>query len=119
VPVDLVDEFWPQGRGKEVAHPVHEHKAAVAYRLGCVDEPTGKLAAAAYANLQNFVVRQIAEALKGHGAAAGTDIAQSARHLVSVIEGLRWPLLFGAYTEPEALDVLDAQLDQIFGEALP
>lgn len=35
---------------------------------------------------------------------------------MSVIEGLRWPLLFGAYTEHEALDVLDAQLDQIFGD---
>jgi TetR/AcrR family transcriptional regulator, transcriptional repressor of bet genes len=36
---------------------------------------------------------------------------------VSVIEGLRWPLLFGVYTEREALDVLDAQLDRIFGPA--
>jgi hypothetical protein len=32
-----------------------------------------------------------------------------------VIEGLRWPLLFGVYGEREALDVLDARLDQIFG----
>lgn len=86
---------------------------------GCVDEPTGKLATAAYTNLQNFVVRQLAGALKGHPTAAGTDISQSARHLVSVIEGLRWPLLFGAYTEHEALHVLDAQLDQIFGSRLP
>jgi hypothetical protein len=38
---------------------------------------------------------------------------------VSVIEGLQWPLLFGAYTEHEALNVLDAQLDQIFGTPAP
>jgi AcrR family transcriptional regulator len=81
---------------------------------GCVDEPTGKLAAAAYTNLHGFVVRQLAEALKGYPTAAGMDLARSARHLVSVIEGLRWPLLFGAYTEHEALEVLDAELDQIF-----
>ena len=44
----------------------------------------------------------------------GMDVAQSARHLVSVIDGLRWPVLFGTYTEQEALAVLDAQFDQIF-----
>jgi hypothetical protein len=32
-----------------------------------------------------------------------------------VIEGLRWLVLFGVYGEREALAVLDAQLDQIFG----
>lgn len=36
---------------------------------------------------------------------------------MSVIEGLRWPLLSGVCTEQEALGVLDAQLDQIFGTA--
>jgi len=30
------------------------------------------------------------------------------------IEGLRWPVLFGVYTEQQAMDVLDAQLDLIF-----
>ncbi len=53
----------------------------------------------------------------GRQTAEGIDVAQPARHLVSVIEGLRWPLLFGAYTEREALEVLDAQLDHIFGTA--
>lgn len=80
---------------------------------GCVDEPTGKLAHDAYANLTAFVVRQLTEAEQQ--TAEGLDVARSARHLVSVIEGLRWPLLFGVYTEREALDVLDAQLDRIFG----
>lgn len=82
---------------------------------GCVDEPTAKLAADAYTNLTTFAVRWLTEAANAHETAEGIDVAQSARHLVSVIEGLRWPLLFGAYTEHEALDVLDAQLDQIFG----
>jgi hypothetical protein len=31
-----------------------------------------------------------------------------------VIEGLRWPVLFGVYTEQQAMDILDAQLDEIF-----
>jgi AcrR family transcriptional regulator len=76
---------------------------------GCVDEPTRKLAAIAYANLTDFVVRQIRDALPG----AAT--AQQARHLVSVIDGLRWPVLFGVYTERQAMEILNAQLDLIFG----
>jgi TetR/AcrR family transcriptional regulator, transcriptional repressor of bet genes len=75
----------------------------------CVDEPTRKLAAMAYANLTDFVVRQLRDALPG----AGAD--QAARYLVSLIEGLRWPVLFGTYTEQQAMDILDAQLDLIFG----
>jgi TetR/AcrR family transcriptional repressor of bet genes len=75
---------------------------------GCVDEPTRKLAAVAYANLTGFVVRQFSDALPD------ADAAQPARHLVSVIEGLRWPVLFGVYSEQQAMDVLDAQLDLIF-----
>jgi AcrR family transcriptional regulator len=76
---------------------------------GCVDEPTRKLAALAYVNLTDFVVRQFRDAV------AGADTGQVARHLVSVVEGLRWPVLFGVYTEQEATDILDAQLDLIFG----
>jgi hypothetical protein len=83
---------------------------------GCVDEPTSKLAADAYTNLTAFVVRGLTDAMTDHPASA-TDVARSARHLVSVIEGLRWPVLFGVYSEREALDVLDAQLDQIFRPA--
>jgi TetR/AcrR family transcriptional repressor of bet genes len=82
---------------------------------GCIDEPTRKLAATAYAGLTGFFVRELTEAVAGHRAAGGMDVARSARHLVSVIEGLRWPLLFGACTEPEALAVLDVALDEIFG----
>lgn len=81
----------------------------------CVDEPTRKLATDAYTNLTAFVVRSITEITQEQSAPEGLDVAQAARHLVSVIEGLRWPLLFGAYTQQEALAVLDAQLDQIFG----
>jgi TetR/AcrR family transcriptional regulator, transcriptional repressor of bet genes len=84
---------------------------------GCVDDPTGKLAHDAYANLTAFVVGHLTEAVQHHQTAEGLDVARSARHLVSVIEGLRWPLLFGVYTEREALDVLDAQLDRVFGGA--
>jgi hypothetical protein len=84
---------------------------------GCVDEPTRELAADAYTNLTAFAVRWLTEAVQEHQTAGGVDVAQSARHLVSVIEGLRWPLLFEVYTEHEALEVLDAQLDQIFGGA--
>jgi hypothetical protein len=84
---------------------------------GCVDEPTRQLAADAYTNLTAFAVRWLTEATEGQQTTAGADPAQAARHLVSVVEGLRWPLLFGVYTEQQALDVLDAQLDQIFGAA--
>jgi TetR/AcrR family transcriptional regulator, transcriptional repressor of bet genes len=84
---------------------------------GCVDEPTRKLAAEAYTGLTEFLVRVLTETVPGHQRAEGMDVARSARHLVSVIEGLRWPLLFGVYTEREALAVLDAQFDQIFGGA--
>jgi TetR/AcrR family transcriptional regulator, transcriptional repressor of bet genes len=62
----------------------------------------------AYANLTDFVVRQLSDALPD------ADAAPAARHLVSVIEGLRWPLLFGVYTEQQAMDVMDTQLDLIF-----
>jgi TetR/AcrR family transcriptional regulator, transcriptional repressor of bet genes len=86
---------------------------------GCVDEPTAKLAAAAYTNLTAFVIRTLAEVMNGQEAAGVMDLAPSARQLVSVIEGLRWPLLFGVYTDQEALQVLDAQLDQIFGGCQP
>jgi TetR/AcrR family transcriptional regulator, transcriptional repressor of bet genes len=82
-----------------------------------VDEPTQKLATAAYANLTGFVVHWLTEAVNRHETAEGVDVARAARHLISVIEGLRWPLLFGVFTEHEALDVLDAQLDQIFGSS--
>ena len=61
----------------------------------------------AYANLTAFVVRQLSDAVPD------TD-AQAARHLVSVIEGLRWPVLFGVYTEQQAMGIVDAQLDLIF-----
>jgi TetR/AcrR family transcriptional regulator, transcriptional repressor of bet genes len=74
----------------------------------CVDEPTRKLAAVAYSNLTDFVVRQLREALPD------ADTAQAARHLVSVIDGLRWPLLFGVYTEQQAMDILDAQFELTF-----
>jgi hypothetical protein len=57
------------------------------------------------------------EAVQGHQTAEGIDVPQSARHLVSVIDGLRWPVLFGVYAGHEALDVPDAQLDRIFGTA--
>ena len=77
----------------------------------CIDEPTRKLAALAYANLTAFVVRQLSDALPD------ADAGQTARHLVSVIDGLRWPVLFGAYSEQQAMDILDAQLDLIFGPA--
>jgi TetR/AcrR family transcriptional repressor of bet genes len=73
----------------------------------CVDEPTRELAAMAYANLTDFVVRWLSDAVPD------TD-AQTARHLISVIEGLRWPVLFGVYTEQQAMGILDAQLDLIF-----
>jgi TetR/AcrR family transcriptional regulator, transcriptional repressor of bet genes len=79
---------------------------------GCVDEPTGRLAADAYAGLTAFVTRSLAESAAV--LATGVDIAHAARQLVTVIEGLRWPVLFGVYGEREALAVLDSQLDQIF-----
>jgi len=75
---------------------------------GCVDEPTQRLAGQAYANLTDFVVRHLSDALPD------ANTARAARHLVSVIEGLRWPVLFGVYSEQQAMDVLDAQLDLIF-----
>ncbi len=84
---------------------------------GSVDEPTRKLAGDAYASLTAFVVRALSDAASAGEMAAGTDLVQSARLLVSVLDGLRWPLLFGTYTEHEALAVLDACLDQIFGAA--
>jgi TetR/AcrR family transcriptional regulator, transcriptional repressor of bet genes len=80
---------------------------------GCVDEPTGRLAADAYANLVAFVARSLRESAAA--LATGIDIEQAARQLVTAIEGLRWPVLFGVYREREALAVLDSQLDQIFG----
>jgi hypothetical protein len=42
----------------------------------------------------------------------GVETAQTARHLVSLIEGL-----FGISTEQQAMGILDAQLDSIFGPA--
>lgn len=82
---------------------------------GCVDEPTRKLAALAYANLTDFFVRQLSDVQPDADAAQpDADAAQRARHLVSVIDGLRWPVLFGVYSEQQAMDILDVQLDLIF-----
>jgi AcrR family transcriptional regulator len=86
---------------------------------GSVDEPTRQLAADAYANLTAFVARGLSDAVSAAELPASTDIRLSARLLVSTIEGLRWPLLFGTYTEAEALAVLDACIDQVFGVAAP
>jgi TetR/AcrR family transcriptional repressor of bet genes len=77
----------------------------------CVDEPTRELAARAYTGLTDFVVRQLSDALPD------ADAGQAARHLVSVIEGLRWPVLFGVYTQEQAMGILDAQFDLIFRPA--
>ena len=82
-----------------------------------MDEPTRRLAAEAYANLTTFVAGRLTEAARERQTAGGIDVARATRHLVSVIEGLRWPVLFGVYTEQDALDILDAQLDQIFRAA--
>jgi TetR/AcrR family transcriptional regulator, transcriptional repressor of bet genes len=86
---------------------------------GSVDEPTRKLAEDAYANLTAFVARGLADAASAGEIAMSTDLMQSARLLVSVIDGLRWPLLFGTYTHDEALAALDACIDQIFGSTSP
>jgi TetR/AcrR family transcriptional regulator, transcriptional repressor of bet genes len=91
------------------------HLWAALIARACVDEPTRKLATDAYTSLTGFVAGALAETAREQPLPAGVDPAQAARHLVSVIEGLRWPLLFGVYTQAEALAVLDAQLDQIFG----
>jgi TetR/AcrR family transcriptional regulator, transcriptional repressor of bet genes len=79
---------------------------------GCVDAPTGKLAADAYAGLVSFLAAGIGKAAPQRPP-DGADPSRAALHLVSVIEGLRWPLLFGICTEQEALAVLDSELDQI------
>jgi hypothetical protein len=92
------------------------HPAALIAR-GCVDEPTRQLATDAFTNLTAFAIRWLTEATEAQQTTARTDPALAARHLVSVVEGLRWPLLFGVYTGQPGLDVLDAQLDQIFGPA--
>lgn len=81
---------------------------------GCVDGPTAKLAADAYANLTMFVARGLTDAAEKQETPAGLDVTQGARELVTVIEGLRWPVLFGVYTEQDALQILDARLAQIF-----
>jgi TetR/AcrR family transcriptional regulator, transcriptional repressor of bet genes len=77
----------------------------------CTDEATAKLAAAAYAGLTDFTERQLRDALPG------TDAGPAARHLITVIEGLRWPVLFGAFTQQQAMAILDTQLDLIFTPA--
>jgi len=82
---------------------------------GCVDDPTSRLASEAYAGLLAFVAKAISPVTPGQ-ADDLADVRLSAVHLVSVIDGLRWPLLFGICAEAEALAVLDAQLAQIFRE---
>ena len=76
-------------------------------QLGRADGVTVSAGPQAYANLTEFVIHQRSDALPDG------DAAQAARHLVSVIEGLRWPVLFGVYSQQQAMDILDAQLDLI------
>jgi TetR/AcrR family transcriptional repressor of bet genes len=80
----------------------------------CVDEPTAILAGDAYTNLTDFMVRSLTDNVSELRSPEPSEVAKTARHLVSVIEGLRWPLLFGSYTPDEAWAILDAQLDQVF-----
>jgi hypothetical protein len=53
----------------------------------------------AYTNLTGFVAGQLADALPD------TAAGQAARHLASVIEGLRWPVLFGVLQRGSAAAV--------------
>jgi hypothetical protein len=64
MPVDLIDELWPQRGREQAAHPMHDPDSRTGARLwaaliarGCVDEATSSLAADAYAGLTAFVVR--------------------------------------------------------------
>jgi AcrR family transcriptional regulator len=84
---------------------------------GCVDEPTGNLAADAYTGLTSFLTARIAAALADQAASRRGYQDQAALHLASIIEGLRWPLLFGTCSQSDALAVLDSVLDQIFEAA--
>jgi len=64
--------------------------------------------------------RPLSTALASARPAAGWTIGSSSPFstrtgwVMRAIEGLRWPVLFGVYTEQQAMDVLDAQLDLIF-----
>ncbi|WP_024800285.1 TetR/AcrR family transcriptional regulator [Nocardia sp. BMG51109] len=82
---------------------------------GAVDAATRDLAAQSYANLHAFVADALTRAFEAGEIRADLDLPGAARRLVSTVEGLRWPVLFGVYTEKQALAVLDAELDSIFG----
>jgi hypothetical protein len=79
-----------------------------------VDPSVGELATMAFEGVTAFLAKQLALGVERGELPAGLDLEHTARALYSVVEGLRWPTLFGVYSEAQALAVLDEHLDRLF-----
>jgi TetR/AcrR family transcriptional repressor of bet genes len=80
-----------------------------------VDPQVAQTVRMAYTGVIEFLTRHLTTARDNGELSASLDVEHAARALNVVIEGLRWPALFGVYNEAETLAVLDEHLDRLFG----
>lgn len=80
-----------------------------------VDPAIAALAVQAFEGMTGFYRAQLEKARQEGGLRADLDVDLAARSLGSVVSGLVPPLLFGVYTEEQAMEVLDEHLDRVFG----
>jgi hypothetical protein len=136
VPGDLGDQLRPQRRRGQVSHAVNLDEAAVGNRLGQGPArgggPDDRILVSAdhqdrLGDAGDPARGQFRTVARGELAGPAVPVpgvtpqrfrrCPAARHLVSVIEGLRWPVLFGVYTQEQAMGILDARFDLIFRPA--
>ncbi|MEO3783200.1 TetR/AcrR family transcriptional regulator [Actinocorallia sp. B10E7] len=80
-----------------------------------VDPAMASLAVHAIEGATAFYRARLEDVRQEGGLPADLDVDREARSLYSTVSGLVAPLLFGACTEEEAMEVLDAHLDRMFG----
>jgi len=82
---------------------------------GAVDPLVVDTVRMTYEGLTDFLVRHLRLARDAGALPDDTDLDHAARYLNAVIDGLRWPALFGVNSEEEVLAVLDDHLARLFG----
>ncbi|MFF3070240.1 TetR/AcrR family transcriptional regulator [Kitasatospora sp. NPDC057904] len=82
---------------------------------GAVDPSVRDVVTMVYEGATGFLAQQLRLGQERGELPADLDPDHAARALHTVVEGLRWPVLFGVYREADALAVLDEHLDRLFG----
>ena len=81
---------------------------------GAVAEKAAETVRTAYGGVTDFYIRHIQAAVDAGQLHADLNVELEARYLGAVIDGLRWPALFGVYSREEVAAVLDEHLRRLF-----